>query len=63
MVAGWLGGIILNLVIISAAPGGHVLFWDIALRDFGLLLAALALAQLAVTYAPNPFRHGGAHDA
>jgi hypothetical protein len=63
VVAGWLGGIILNLVIISAASGGHVVFWDIALRDFGLLLAALALARLAVTYAPNPFRRGGAHQA
>ena len=63
VVAGWLGGIILNLVIISAAPGGHVVFWDIALRDFGLLLAALALARLAATYAPNPFRRGGVHEA
>ena len=63
VVAGWLGGIILNLVIISAAPGGHVAFWDIALRDFGLLLAALALARLAATYAPNPFRRGGVHEA
>jgi hypothetical protein len=63
VVAGWLGGIILNLAIISAAPGGHVVFWDIALRDFGLLLAALALARLAATYAPNPFRRGGAHQA
>jgi hypothetical protein len=53
VVAGWLGGIILNLVIISAAPGGHVVFWDIALRDFGLLLAALALARLASAYAPQ----------
>jgi hypothetical protein len=55
-VAAWLGGIITNLVIISAARGGHTnVYWDIALRDFGLLLAALALARLAV-YAPNPFR-------
>jgi hypothetical protein len=61
VVAGWLGGIILNLVIISAAPGSHVVFWDIALRDFGLLLAALALARLAATNAPNPLRRGGAH--
>ena len=46
-----------NLVIISAARGGHTnVFWDIALRDFGLLVAALALARLAVIYAPNPFR-------
>ena len=56
VVAGWLAGIITNLVIISAAPGHTAVFWDIALRDFGLLLAALALARLATRYAPNPFR-------
>jgi hypothetical protein len=61
LVAGWLAGIITNLVIISAAPSGHGnVFWDIALRDFGLLLAALALARLAAVYAPNPFRRGKA---
>ena len=27
-----------------------------AIEDFGLLLAALALARLAAVYAPNPFR-------
>ncbi len=32
----------------AALPG----FYDIALRDFGLLVAAVALARLAVTYAP-----------
>jgi len=57
VVAGWLGGIITNLVIISAVRGGHTnVYWDIALRDFGLLLASLALARLAAIYAPNPFR-------
>jgi hypothetical protein len=61
VVAGWLGGIITNLVIISAVRGGHTnVFWDIALRDFGLLLAALALARLAAVYAPNPFRRSAA---
>ena len=61
VVAGWLGGIITNLVVISAARGGHTaVFWDIALRDFGLLLAALALARLSAVYAPNPFRRGAA---
>jgi hypothetical protein len=59
VIVGWLGGIITNLVIISAAQGGHVnVYWDIALRDFGLLIAALALARLGATYAPNPFRRG-----
>ncbi|HEY7261554.1 MAG TPA: hypothetical protein VH589_08745 [Trebonia sp.] len=57
VVACWLAGIITNLVIISAVRGGHAnVFWDIALRDFGLLVAALALGRLAATYAPNPFR-------
>ena len=52
-----LGGIITDLIIYSAAAGGHTgVYWDIALRDFGLLLAALALARLAAVYAPNPFR-------
>src|SRR5438105_12471398 len=41
LVAAWLAGIITNLLLI-----GH--YYDIALRDFGLLLAALTLARLAV---------------
>lgn len=40
LVAGWLAGIIGSLLLV----GG---FGDIALRDFGLLLAALALFRLA----------------
>lgn len=44
VVAGWLGVIIVTLVI----AGG---FWDIALRDFGLFLGAVALAQLAREHA------------
>jgi uncharacterized membrane protein YphA (DoxX/SURF4 family) len=57
VVAAWLGGIITNLVIYSIAEGGHTnVYWDIALRDFGLLLAALALGRLAAVYSPNPFR-------
>jgi hypothetical protein len=40
LVAGWLTGIIVNLLLV----GG---FGDIALRDFGLLLGALTLARLA----------------
>ena len=43
LVAGWLGGIILNLLLV----GGY---GDIALRDFGLLLGALTLARLASGY-------------
>jgi hypothetical protein len=40
LVAAWLAGIIVNLV----SMGEH---YDVALRDFGLLVAALALAVLA----------------
>jgi hypothetical protein len=46
LVAAWLGGIIVNLLTI---PG----FYDVALRDFGLLVAAVALARLASIYAPG----------
>jgi uncharacterized membrane protein YphA (DoxX/SURF4 family) len=45
LVAAWLAGIILNLLTI---PG----FYDVALRDFGLLVGALALSRLAVKYRP-----------
>ncbi len=40
LVAAWLLGIIVNLLLAGA-------FYDVALRDFGLLLGALALARLA----------------
>ena len=40
LVAGWLAGIIVNLLLV----GGY---GDIALRDFGLLIGALTLARLA----------------
>ena len=54
VVAAWLGGIITNSVILSASTGGHTaVFWDIALRDFGLMVAALALGRLAAAYAPQ----------
>ena len=46
VVAGWLAGIIMNLLLI---PG----FYDVALRDFGLLVAALALARLAHAFRPR----------
>jgi hypothetical protein len=49
LVAAWLAGIIGNLLLL----GDH---YDIALRDLGLLLAALALARLATGFQP-------AHDA
>lgn len=43
VVALWLAGIIVNLV---SYPG----FYDVALRDFGLLVGALALGWLASVY-------------
>jgi hypothetical protein len=45
LVAVWLAGIIGNLLLL----GDH---YDVALRDFGLLLAALALARLATAFQP-----------
>jgi uncharacterized membrane protein len=45
LVTAWLAGIIVNLLLI---PG----YFDIALRDFGLLVAALALSRLAVAHEP-----------
>lgn len=41
----WLVGIIVSLLTVAGQKYG-----DIALRDFGLLVAALALARLSVTY-------------
>ncbi len=46
VVAFWLWGIIANLLLI---PG----FFDVALRDFGLSLGALALARLSQEFAPR----------
>jgi uncharacterized membrane protein YphA (DoxX/SURF4 family) len=46
LVAAWLAGIIVNLLIIPS-------FFDIALRDFGLLVGAVALARLATRYTPG----------
>ena len=43
LVAAWLGGIILNLLLMAD-------YYDVALRDFGLLLAALTLARLATAF-------------
>jgi hypothetical protein len=45
VVAAWLGAIVINLLTYSG-------FYDIALRDFGLMLAALTLARLAAAYDP-----------
>jgi uncharacterized membrane protein YphA (DoxX/SURF4 family) len=45
LVAGWLLGIIINLLTLSG-------YYDVALRDFGLMLGALTLARLAWAYDP-----------
>lgn len=50
IVAAWLAGIVINLLTYSG-------FYDIALRDFGLLVAALTLGRLAVVYDPPWGRH------
>jgi hypothetical protein len=45
LVAGWLAGIVVSLL---SYPG----WYDIAVRDFGLMLGALTLARLASVYDP-----------
>lgn len=44
VVAAWLAGIIVNLLTLSG-------YYDVALRDFGLFVAALALGRLAQVHA------------
>jgi hypothetical protein len=51
LVAAWLAGIIVNLLTLGD-------YYDVALRDFGLLVAALALSLLA-----TPSRERGSADA
>ena len=43
LVAAWLAGIIVNLLVLGD-------FYDVALRDFGLLIGAVALARLATAF-------------
>lgn len=50
VVAGWLVGIIVDLLLLSHNG-------DIALRDFGLFLAALTLARLAWAYPESGILH------
>src|SRR4051795_2409992 len=47
LVAAWLAGIILSLLLV----GGY---GDIALRDFGLLISAIALSRLASAQTTSP---------
>jgi hypothetical protein len=48
VVAAWLGGIVINLLTNNPPE-----YYDIALRDFGLLLGALALGRLALAFRPT----------
>jgi hypothetical protein len=52
LVAGWLGGIIVSLLLV----GGYA---DIALRDVGLLLGALTLARLASAFPARTADYAG----
>jgi hypothetical protein len=56
LVSAWLAGIVITLLSYSG-------FYDVAMRDLGLMLAALTLARLASVYDP-PWRprQGGAGD-
>jgi uncharacterized membrane protein YphA (DoxX/SURF4 family) len=53
LVAAWLVGIIVDLLTLGD-------FYDVALRDFGLFVAALALARLAPAFTKAlPWQHAG----
>jgi uncharacterized membrane protein YphA (DoxX/SURF4 family) len=47
VVAAWLGGIVINLLTKNPPE-----YYDIALRDFGLMLGALTLGRLALAVVP-----------
>jgi uncharacterized membrane protein YphA (DoxX/SURF4 family) len=47
VVAGWLAGIVINLLTYDPPT-----YYDIALRDFGLMLGALTLGRLALAVVP-----------
>jgi hypothetical protein len=55
LVAAWLGGIVVNLLTNNPPE-----YYDIALRDFGLFLAALALGRLALAFRRSPARRPAA---
>ena len=52
VVAVWLAGIIVSLLTVSG-------YYDVAMRDFGLLIGALTLARLAAKYDPPLFAPRG----
>ena len=49
LVSAWLAGIVVNLLTNNPPE-----YYDIALRDFGLMLAALTLTRLAWAFARSP---------
>lgn len=51
VVAAWLGGIVVNLLTVNPPE-----YYDIALRDFGLFLAAVALGRLALAFRTSEAR-------
>ena len=51
VVAAWLGGIVVNLLTNNPPE-----YYDIALRDFGLFLGALALGRLALAFRVSSVR-------
>jgi hypothetical protein len=51
LVAAWLAGIVINLLTNNPPE-----YYDIALRDFGLMLGALTLTRLAWAFAPAGVR-------
>jgi hypothetical protein len=55
LVAAWLWAVIVNLLVL----GDH---FDVALRDFGLSLGALALARLAEAFGPTTFANDEGYD-
>jgi DoxX len=55
LVAAWLAGIIVNLLTNDPPE-----YYDIALRDFGLMLGALTLTRLAFAFRPSAVSVGTA---
>jgi uncharacterized membrane protein YphA (DoxX/SURF4 family) len=51
VVAAWLAGIVINLF-------SYGKYWDVGVRDVGLMLGALTLARLAAHYDPPLFSRG-----
>ncbi len=57
VVAAWLAGIVTNLMLVAF---DHHVYWDVALRDFALMIGAIALVLLATRYSPVVGRRGKA---